>query len=799
MISTHDAICFFVQDPLSARNTLSRWITECNRLDLEFRPAAVIILDSAVENDEADRLRSLLEEDPPSAFFHSVSVHSVRGYGGRLPNSVFGRMREVRAMRNANHLLWDWYTMFKLSHGLLRQLAGRSPSPQRDINVGYVSALDLERTPQPLQEATEWLADAWCSWIEQTTSEDEALQMRLPILAHAIAVDAAISYKGFHVRAVFDQLHRHIVKKALSRQKIVSAAYGMAVVASHVDKTAENALDHMLQHYQKSRVKFLKEHQPSLADSRSSDLCLLCFVRPADIFLPCECALCETCCRSYGRPTTGTVTAFDRCVWCGMLFAGGCAIRQKPITAGCRVLALDGGGVKGIVQLHVLEAIEKLTKLPIRIFFDLAIGTSVGGINALSIGVLQWPLDRCENTFVEVAKKIFPKATTAAGRWCQKVAQLFRFVFKDGIYSPSGPVFQSIVGDARMRGPRVSLYEKKPYEQMHVAVTAIDSNTSASRLLTTYTAPACTEMGGRLASNILVREAAETTSAAPCLFPAKRIGDRLLYDGIDIPLPHVRSEARRLFPKKESPDYILSVGCGTATAAPNTRLGCLSRLVHHQLTGMSGHQQYGKLRSTEGDSKVVRVDPVIAMEEVALDDSTAVTRLTSQLRQQLKIDAELWATMKQTSWAMISALFYFQLQKPPHVAGRYGQLDCEGTVACRYEDDAAVMKILATEYPGLVALVDGKEYNLLPRGRAEVSLRLFSWNRRIDIRIKHAEKSASITGFPASMEGIYSLQQQLPLEVYVVQAPVSECLRKGKRRQPAQSLMALRKRRRVAP
>ncbi|KAF4474201.1 Phospholipase A I [Colletotrichum fructicola Nara gc5] len=540
MISTHDAICFFVQDPLSARNTLSRWITECNRLDLEFRPAAVIILDSAVENDEADRLRSLLEEDPPSAFFHSVSVHSVRGYGGRLPSSVFGRMREVRAMRNANHLLWDWHTMFKLSHGLLRQLAGRSPSPQRDINVGYVSALDLERTPQPLQEATEWLADTWCSWIEQTTSEEEALQMRLPILAHAIAVDAAISYKGFHVRAVFDQLHRHIVKKALSRRKIVSAAYGMAVVASHVDKTAENALDHMLQHYQKSRVKFLKEHQPSLADSRSSDLCLLCFVRPADIFLPCECALCETCCRSYGRPTTGTVTAFDRCVWCGMLFAGGCAIRQKPITAGCRVLALDGGGVKGIVQLHVLEAIEKLTKLPIRIFFDLAIGTSVGGINALSIGVLQWPLDRLQHQRVEA------------------------------------------------------------FDHIHCAGMHRDGRETGEQYI-----------GAR---------GAETTSAAPCLFPAKRIGDRLLYDGIDIPLPHVRASA---------------------------------------------------------------------------------------LRRQLKIDAELWATMKQTSWAMISALFYFQLQKPPNVAGRHGQLHCEGIVACRYEDDAAIMKILATEYPGLVALVDG--------------------------------------------------------------------------------------------
>ncbi|KAF4474617.1 Phospholipase A I [Colletotrichum fructicola Nara gc5] len=476
----------------------------------------------------------------------------------------------------------------------------------------------------------------------------------------------------------------------------------------------------------------------------------------------------------------------------------GCAIRLKPITAGYRVLALDGVGVKGIIQLQVLKNIQRLTKLPIRVFFDLAIGTSVGGINALSIGVMQWPLDKCKKIFVEVAKKIFPKATTTAGRWCQKMAQLLRFVFKDGIYSPSGPVLRSIVGDARLRGPRASLYETKPYEQMSVAVTTIESKTSASRLLTTYMGPVTYDNNGKLASDILVREAAETTSAAPCLFPAKRIGGCVLYDGIDIPLPHVQSEVRRLFPTKESPDYILSLGCGAATAAPNTRLGCLSRFTHHQLNGMSGHQQYAKLCVTDGHSKIVRVDPVLAMEEVALDDSSAVRRLISQLKRQLGIDAELWAKMRQTSFAMISARFYFQLQNTPNVVGRHREVRCEGTVACIYEDDAAIMKILTAEYRGLMVLVDGKEYGLLPRGRAEVTFRVSSWSRRIDIRVKHNEKSASITGFPASIEEIYSTQQHQPLQQYVVQEPVKDCLRKAKRQRPAQSRMTLRKRRRVA-
>ncbi|KAK2035889.1 hypothetical protein LZ31DRAFT_485350 [Colletotrichum somersetense] len=129
----------------------------------------------------------------------------------------------------------------------------------------------------------------------------------------------------------------------------------------------------------KVRVEFLRRHSASLALTKSSRLCLACFVQPVDVFLPCECALCETCYRGYGDgKSTGTVITFDKCVLCATVFASGCAVRLKPPTAGCRVLALDGGGVKGIVQLRVLQMIQKVTGLPIQIFFDLAIGTSVG-------------------------------------------------------------------------------------------------------------------------------------------------------------------------------------------------------------------------------------------------------------------------------------------------------------------------------------------------------------------------------------------------------------------------------------
>lgn len=105
----------------------------------------------------------------------------------------------------------------------------------------------------------------------------------------------------------------------------------------------------------------------------------------------------------------------------------------------------------------------------------------------MSIGVLGLSIDTCEKNFVQLARKIFPKASTRLGRLCQKVFQSIRLVCKDSIYSPIGPMLKSITGEARLRGPRKSLYDRKPYEQMKVAVTAIESKTSTSMLFTTYT------------------------------------------------------------------------------------------------------------------------------------------------------------------------------------------------------------------------------------------------------------------------------------------------------------------------
>lgn len=53
--------------------------------------------------------------------------------------------------------------------------------------------------------------------------------------------------------------------------------------------------------------------------------------------------------------------------------------------AGSRVLCLDGGGIKGLIQLEILSQLEVKTGRKVTELFDWIVGTSTGGIIALGL------------------------------------------------------------------------------------------------------------------------------------------------------------------------------------------------------------------------------------------------------------------------------------------------------------------------------------------------------------------------------------------------------------------------------
>lgn len=66
---------------------------------------------------------------------------------------------------------------------------------------------------------------------------------------------------------------------------------------------------------------------------------------------------------------------------------------------GCRILCLDGGGVRGLVQIEMLRQIEQKTGKNIVDLFDWIVGTSTGGIIALALVYGMYiPTQQCLST-----------------------------------------------------------------------------------------------------------------------------------------------------------------------------------------------------------------------------------------------------------------------------------------------------------------------------------------------------------------------------------------------------------------
>ncbi len=70
--------------------------------------------------------------------------------------------------------------------------------------------------------------------------------------------------------------------------------------------------------------------------------------------------------------------------WQGLLSTGNTPL-VFHVESGERILCLDGGGIKGLIQIEVLMQIEQLTGRKITELFNWIVGTSTGGVIALAL------------------------------------------------------------------------------------------------------------------------------------------------------------------------------------------------------------------------------------------------------------------------------------------------------------------------------------------------------------------------------------------------------------------------------
>jgi len=245
-----------------------------------------------------------------------------------------------------------------------------------------------------------------------------------------------------------------------------------------------------------------------------------------------------------------------------------------------RILALSGGGYRGLYTIAVLKHLEQQAGRPIGQCFDMIAGTSIGGIVAVGLALGKSAAE-IEELFLDRGEKIFPRSNWRALRLLAKLTK------------PVGPKYRNVelrraiddiigealIGDAKTRLLVPSVNMSKGQVQMFK--TPHNPGLVRDRLLS-------------------AADVAMATSAAPTFFPMARIGHANYVDGglmANSPDLCAIHEAVHFCGRDIQDIHVLSVGTTTTKfSLPNSigrNLGALRWLWNDRLlsTVMTSQQQ----------------------------------------------------------------------------------------------------------------------------------------------------------------------------------------------------------------
>ncbi|PYH79474.1 FabD/lysophospholipase-like protein [Aspergillus uvarum CBS 121591] len=289
----------------------------------------------------------------------------------------------------------------------------------------------------------------------------------------------------------------------------------------------------------------------------------------------------------------------------------------KPL----RLLSLDGGGVRGLSSLYILQQLmldlQHQSALPTTPkpcdIFDMIAGTSTGGLIAILLGRLRLSVQDAIDEYMALSEVIFGSEARKwpwqdgrfkATRLEAAVAELV------GRYTPTFTVCQDGKDGDEARaegggddegialGAEVLLEERGGGCKVFVCAKNTTDITGPPYLFRSYDESASSSSSTSSSFNsanspdlplpigITICEAARATSAAPIFFQRKTINrnnyaaefvDGAL--GANNPTRVMLREAKRVFPPERIVDCVVSIGTGKKSISPVTEAGWLQRWV----------------------------------------------------------------------------------------------------------------------------------------------------------------------------------------------------------------------------
>lgn len=289
-----------------------------------------------------------------------------------------------------------------------------------------------------------------------------------------------------------------------------------------------------------------------------------------------------------------------------------------------RILAIDGGGIRGVFPAAFLAALESTlcAGRPIGDFFDLITGTSTGGLIALGLGAGR-SASELQQLYLERGPEIFPPYPDT---WLGRTHRT---------------LYNNTVGLARYRCDRQAL--RKVLDEFLGETTF---GASRYRLIIPSTDGRFGELAlfknrfhpdYRLDHRKLMLDIALATSSAPTFYPAHDAHGLRYVDGgvwANNPIMLGIVEALVSFDVQPTQIQVLSIGCGDEPFRVTDRMagrkltggGILSwKMVIGAAIRCQSLSTLNQARLLLGPENVVRIEPSIVAKPIALDDYRRAT------------------------------------------------------------------------------------------------------------------------------------------------------------------------------
>ncbi|KAK2469095.1 hypothetical protein H9L39_19363, partial [Fusarium oxysporum f. sp. albedinis] len=455
-------------------------------------------------------------------------------------------------------------------------------------------------------------------------------------------------------------------------------------------------LDTPMSSHERRHLLFLATSRDRWRSHKVHNYCPACILRRPEYGLPCGHMYCEYDIRRLGRKIGRETYAVEECTCCQARFTD-VVFKFRPKTKGIRVLALDGGGVRGIIMLQCLHMLQSmlwvfLPGMPIIDLFDVCAGTSSGeveaggvkksGICALSLAHKGMSVKKAIQDFTDLSQRVFVSQPI----W----ARAFNLIARGSIYGSSAidEALKRHYGESKLsdytpataRAAKILVTVKGTPKGDHILsnFNGVGLDNSHKDFEQTFCHPDDEE--GQKA--ILAWEAARSTSAAPVIFPTFTIdGVGTFQDGAmwrNNPTDVALSLVPALTQGHCLPDILLSIGTGFEKRLqrghrepqPPTRvtiplIDLLRRLYAFMgdnivTDGEKFHNHIMAGRSDVG-SRFRRLNVPLSEGYPSLDDASSIPRLMDEAAAHFKSHPGLQEVLD----SIISSFFYFEVSSRP--------------------------------------------------------------------------------------------------------------------------------------